>query len=298
MAFGISLGGGKSKSSTAPWAPQQSFLKNLWQNSQDLYTRGTFDQNWYAGPSPEQLAAIEQGAGVAPYATEVGQQFTQAGQGLMPGLGSAFDYFGSTLGGVTPYSDPNAITDYAGQFAETPYTQDIIAASLRDPFRQLTEQQLPGIAMNAAATGTSGGSRRAIADSIAQRGFADRAADVSAGVYQQNMDRGYNFADRNASAGMDQANMGADALMRMGQAGLGYIGSGLDYSMMAPEMLAQWGGYDQSLRQGQIDADRERFMSPWDLLGMQSNIVQAGNWGGTTTSSAKKFGFTGGWGGE
>lgn len=289
MGFGLSLGGSKSSSSTAPWAPQQAFLKDLWGNAQGLFDQGVYSGDWYADPTDEQLRAIEQGYGVADRAPGIAGQFADMGSALMPALGSALDYYSGVAGGTDPLSTAQGIADFAGQFADSPYTDGMIASALRDPYRQLTEQTLPGIAMNAAATGTSGSSRRAISDAIATRGYEDRAADISAGIRQSNLDRGYDMA-RQVSG---ERAMAANNMANLGSQGMGYLGSSLDYYGMQPEMLAQWGGYDQSLRQGETDAARAKWMAPWDMLGMYSDVVQAGNWGGTTNQKGSSFGFTG-----
>ena len=88
----------------------------------------------------------------------VGSAMANTGMSLMPGLGSAFSYWNSAMDG-----DPQ-----------------LLMSMMRDPYRALQEQTLPGIATNSIGLGSFGGSRPEIAAAIANRGFLDRATDMSA----------------------------------------------------------------------------------------------------------------------
>jgi hypothetical protein len=68
----------------------------------------------------------------------------------------------------------------AGAVANNPYLNAQIDAASRDVVRNLNENELTGNASMAAGTGNSGSSRRAVMDAVAQRGAADRVADISA----------------------------------------------------------------------------------------------------------------------
>jgi hypothetical protein len=98
-----------------------------------------------------------------------------------------------------------------------------VDAASRDVMRNLTENQLTGNAAGAAATGNSGSSRRAVMDAIAQRGAADRVADISAGLrgnaYQQAV--GLEAARASENAGFRQATNAANAAAANNMAGQG-----------------------------------------------------------------------------
>ena len=112
--------------------------------------------------------------------------------------------------------------------------QGQINAATRDISRNLNENQLTGIAANAAGSGNSGSSRRAVMDAIATRGANDRAADISSqmrgNAYNQalgiesgraNQNAAFQQAANQTNAGFDQAasqyNAGAqNALLSQG----------------------------------------------------------------------------------
>ena len=103
--------------------------------------------------------------------------------------------------------------------------QGQINAATRDIGRNLNENQLTASASNAAASGNSGSSRRAVMDAIAARGAADRSADVASSMrgnaYNQALgiesnraaqnagfQQGANQANANFQQGANQANAG------------------------------------------------------------------------------------------
>ena len=104
-----------------------------------------------------------------------------------------------------------------------------IGAVGRDITRNLTEQVKPTIAANAAATGNSGSSRRAVQDAIAERGAADRMADVAAQMRGSAYDRALGFeaqrASQNAQLGQSGRQFDASARNQLTGQGLGIAGN-------------------------------------------------------------------------
>ena len=99
----------------------------------------------------------------------------------------------------------------------------------RDVRRNLTEQVKPTIAANAAVTGNSGSSRRAVQDAIAERGAADRMADISAGMRGSAYDKALGFegqrASENAQLGQSGRQFDASARNQLTGQGLGIAGN-------------------------------------------------------------------------
>lgn len=75
---------------------------------------------------------------------------------------------------------------YAQGIANNPYMDSMIDAALRDPYRQYSEVDRPGVEQAAAMIGDS--SRTDLARGVVQRGYEDRASDIAAqmrgGAYQ------------------------------------------------------------------------------------------------------------------
>lgn len=152
------------------------------------------------GRSPDQLTA-PLGTGLQDVLGEL--QNWYSGQGAMnlsqlPGIANgAAGVFGDVTsrwmdGGQPQVGDLNF--DYARRVADNPQMDAMITAALRDPMRQLTEQDLPGLYGAAAGTGNTGSSRTGLAEGILQRGFEDRAADVGATMRGAAYDRGLTIA--------------------------------------------------------------------------------------------------------
>lgn len=135
MGLSFGIGGSKSNSSSSPWGPQQTYLKDVWKQAQGL-NRSAQGQ-----------------------AGQLGQMQLGIGSNLMGGLGSAFNYWNQAQQG-----DP-----------------ELLMSIMRDPYRALTEQTLPGIEAQGIGMNTfGGGSRSDIQSAIAQRGFLDRSTDLAA----------------------------------------------------------------------------------------------------------------------
>jgi len=134
--------------------------------------------------------------------------------------------------------------------------QGQIDAASRDVVRNLQENQLTGNAAMAAGSGNSGSSRRAVMDAIAQRGAADRVADISAGIrgnaYQQAVGLEAQRMSENAGYGQ-QANL-ANAAARNNMMSQGVnVAAGQEASNAAnrqQSMLANQGAYNAALGQG------------------------------------------------
>ena len=254
-----------SSSSSAPWITQQPFLYDVWNQARQEQRRGPWEGDWGVNPNNMQLGQRDNIERNANLANSLGNASMYRGRQMVGGLGSAFNYYNRQM------QNPNARYNMA---ASSPETQATVQALMRDPYRQLTEQTNTGVGMAAAATGNSGSSRRAMMDAINQRSFDDRTADVTNQVAQAQVARSDQMAGN---------------LMDAGQLGMGYMGNALDYKMMQPQMMTQYGDYVQGLRQSERDYKVQQRMAPLDYLGMYSNIVQAGNWGGKTSGGSDGF---------
>jgi hypothetical protein len=137
-------------------------------------------------------------------------QFQLAGNNYIGNMG--------LLGAENAFGITNTGSEFAGNYADLfaqsqqdrmanaqqyamNNSQPLINAAMRDDYRNLTEQTLPGINMGASASGNMNSSRAGIADAVANRAYDDRRADVAANIQDQLMQR--NLAQQNTQ--FDQA---------------------------------------------------------------------------------------------
>ena len=108
--------------------------------------------------------------------------------------------------------------DNLSNYINNDVLQGQINAATRDITRNLNENQLTASASNAAASGNSGSSRRAVMDAIATRGANDRSADVAAAMrgnaYGQAL--GIEAGRASQNAGFQQAANQANAGFQQG----------------------------------------------------------------------------------
>lgn len=156
-------------------------------------------------------------------------QMQNAAAGNIGSFGQANTAYQNQLAGG-PVVNQGASLDAARAYSDNPFMDQMVGAATRDVSRNLYEQQLPGIAAYSAGSGNLGSSRRGMLEGIAQRGAADRVADIGAqmrgGAYQQGLGIAANEASQNAALGAQNQGMNmqaAQGLQNLGNAGMSGI---------------------------------------------------------------------------
>jgi hypothetical protein len=207
------------------------------------------------------------------------------GYGLMnTGLGSlgASSAVGGNAADIFSRSsmDPTQqIINQAGQFANNPFVDGMIDASGRDVSRQLNEQTLPSLARGFAGTGNTNSSRAGVESAIAQRGAADRLADISSGIRGQFFGQGLNMAQNQYNQNLTNMMNANQGLLGAGQFGAGLVGAGQGFATNAFTQGQNAGGLfqnqDQNVIQGNMNQFNESIQNPLSVLQALSGI--AGN---------------------
>ena len=161
----------------------------------DVLSTGAYTGPTLAGLNNMQTGALDRQFGFGGDTYNYGQNLTSAGSGFGDNYNALYN---QAMGGGALNKAINYATDNRGP---------LVDAALRDSTRQLTEQTLPGINRAASATGNTNSSRAGIADAMAMRDYNDRAADVSAGITNQLVDRSLGQQQRDFANAMS-ANQG------------------------------------------------------------------------------------------
>jgi hypothetical protein len=257
----------ESTTTGTPWGPLQQPTLGGVNYIQNLLQQGPWGGPYTAPIDPLQTQGIQQGAAAAGGAGGIANAYQQQGQGLLPGMQQGFGYFGSALaGGMNPWvTNPQQYLGIAQNVANNPYMDSMVTSALRDPFRQLTEQMLPGIRSGANMAGQAGGSQEAVMSAIANRGYADRAADVGAQMRGGAYSQGLGFANQAAQSDMALQQAAAQNLFNMGQMGLGFLGQGYGIGQQGAQDTFNWGTQGQGLQNQQLQGQMAQFMAPWEL---------------------------------
>lgn len=178
------------------------------------------------------------------------------------------------------------IINQAGMFANNPYTDGMIDAASRDVMRQFGEQTMPGMNRTFAGTGNTNSSRAGVESAIAQRGAADRLADISTGIRGQFFGQGLGMAQNqfnNNLTNMMNANSG---LINAGTFGSGLINSGQQFAGNNFNQGMSAGGVfqnqNQNVIQGNMNQFNESIQNPLAVYGALSGA--AGNTQAKTTA--------------
>lgn len=298
------MGSGESKTTTqnqvtTPWSGQQPYLSDAFNEAQNIYQTNKaqntpgYQGNFVNQASPDEVNAMQgalnwsSGAGpnAANGAINAGNGQIAAGQA---GLANA-------NAGLTDFQNKDWTGQHiadAGQYANNPFVQGMIDSSMRDAQRSFSEDTMRGINQNAAATGNMNSTRAGVSAGIAQRGLADKTADVSSAMRGAAWNTGLQAsqADQQSllSSIMGQGNL-AQGQMSTGLGALGQASdmqkNNLDQSVLASSMLDQYG-------QNAIDNGLQKFQyqqsAPWSNLANYWNVVGDKSWGGTTTGMSKQ----------
>lgn len=141
----------------------------------------------------------------------------------------------------------------------SPYTQNVIDASMRDLARQ-RDISLNELGAAASAAGAFGGSRQGVAEAETQRAFAETAAETAARLRE---------AGFSQAAGLAQADLAQR--MAAAQAGMGAAGAGLQQQVAGLGAQMAAGEAERVLGQQGLDALYEQYM-----LQMQYPLTQFG----------------------
>lgn len=246
--------------SAMPYMDAQPYLT-------DVYSRGhnalntVMDTGAYTGQTY---------AGIDPFQAQAAQQLGTGGQ---LGYTDALNFMGAGRGFGQNYQDIynmastdqlGAATDYARQNVEP-----LLASAMRDPYRALTEQTLPGINIAASASGNTNSSRAGVTEALAQRAYDDRSADVATSLLDQLTGRGLN-AQTNQFNMMNQANANLGNLYNTG---MGQVGT-------ASTFMNQGGGILSTDAQNRLNDEKARFEAQRDYEMQQLNAYNTGILGG------------------
>ena len=242
----------------------------------DVLDAGYYGGPTYAGPNDfsRNTATAMGGAGGA---------MINRGAGMM----DRFAGFGDNSQGI--YGQYNAMANDARNTDRLAVARDyalnnsqpLIDAAMRDDRRNLQENVLPSINQGASASGNTASSRAGVAEAIANRGYDDRRADVTAGINDA-------FTARSLGQQNTQFNQQGSALQGAGSAnnairsayseGLNTMGQGANFGMNAGNVLQ---GYDQAA----MDDARARYEGNRDFALNQRKDYMATMLGGAPNSS-------------
>lgn len=294
----------QSNGQTAPWKPQQPYLKTGFQSAAGLYGQ-YLDAPWYQGQLYAGMNGMQQGAGqgAADYATGQGMDLSQ---GMINDsqqfLGQSGNYLtaANRMANFNPADPTQQNITNAGLYANNPSLDGAIDAASRDVTRNLTENVLPGINRTAAGTGNTNSSRTGVAEGIALRGAQDRIGDIASTIRADAYNNGLNLSEQGRQANMQGQlqgqGMGLDALNVAVGRGMDLRNQGMQGTVNMYDLLGRAGDKFQQDAQGYADANYQRWQGqynkPWDLLSRYMGVVGGQNWGSQTQDSTTKPGST------
>lgn len=299
----MGLFGGSTKTTTnetfdtGPSSFQKPYLDQLFSGAQAAYSEaaGTpyYQGDTYANMSPEQKAALDK---MRAFATGTGLESAEQISGIGKNLAGYSTKAGTTLDDYLKMLDGDASTEImseAGKYADNPWLSAMIDANSRDVTRNLTESILPSIDRGASMGGNINSSRAGIASGIAQRGAADRIADISATLRGEAYSKGLDLASAERKNRLDGYLGASNAYGDLGATGINALALGAKTGYDAFDSVNDSYALEQADEQGQLDADYQKWLGEdqrdFELLNRYGDVVAGNQWGqsGTSTSKSK-----------
>lgn len=291
-----------TSSSSAPWQPQQQYLTSGFANARTALDNAlanpvyqgqrVADLNPFSTTAANSLANFSQNNfGLANSATNAANSMLTPGSQY--GANAANLY--SQLNGADPTQQ---ILNTAGQYANSPYANGMIDAAGRDISRGLNEQTLPSLNRQFSGTGNTNSTRAGVESAIAQRGAADRYADMSNNIrgslFNTGLSQGQNQYNQNLQNTMAANNQLYNAY-NVGQSGLGNAATLANtYYNQGNTAGSLYQTQDQNQLNANMAAFNEANQNPLNFIGSYMNAVN-GNYGGTSSGTSSNSGTGGGW---
>lgn len=189
--------------------------------------------------------------------------------------------------------DPTqSILDNANLYANNPYISGLIDASSRDVVRNLSEDVLPTLNRQFAGTGNTNSTRAGVQSAIAERGAADRLADMSSQIRSQFFGRGLDMAQNQFNQNLRNSLAANEQILNAANLGRNLIGAGQDFATNNFNQGQLAGSMFQQQNQNELDANRAVFnegqANTLRALQAMSGIANAGTgWSGGPTSATE-----------
>ena len=295
--MGLFSGSSTTKTSeqfdSGPSGWQKPYLDSAFTSAQGIYQNAK-DSPYYEGPTYAQMSADAKDtlAKLKAFAANQGLGTSTALNTIGTNLSGYADKAGSTIDAFSAMAGEDATEANirsAQAYADNPFITGQIDAASRDVTRNLTEDILPSIDRAASATGNINSSRAGVASGIAQRGAADRIADISASMRGDAYDKGLSLAQADRASKLSALSSAANAYQGLAGMGIDALGRSTDAGYGAYSAMSGADQAEQADRQGQLDADFAQWQGEdtrdSDLLQRYFDIIGSNSWGQSGTSS-------------
>lgn len=279
---------------TAPWAAQQPYLTQAFSTAGNTLNRQQstpfYSGELYANLNPTQLGALGNlNSYAAGGGSNVGNQFTNAGSSLLPGVVNAGNN-ASTIFNKTQQDPTQSIINSAGQYANNPYTQGMITAAQRPIEQQLNETALPGLDQQATGTGNTDSSRAGVAEAILRRNAGNQEGDIAANILGNQYNAGINTASGLYGTNLQGSLAANSGVLNAGTTGANLLDQGYNTTLNNLNIPLQTGTVQQQNQQGAdtsaYGAWQAQQQYPWTSLQNFMGIVGNPSYGSSSSGSS------------
>jgi hypothetical protein len=296
-----------AKMANSPWEKAQPYILDGYDQAKTELNNnltGAYTGPRVAGLDPYQTnGATATGDWASTYGSQIPTQLFNGGTSMM-NSGSAYGTNAQNIINQAGTDQTQNFLSQANQYANNPYVNGLIDANSRDIVRNLNENQLPSLNLAAAGTGNTNSTRTGVSQAIAERGAADRLADVSNNIRSSFFNNGLNMAQSQYNT---QQSLASNTNQQLGQAyqlGTGSLTGAQQANGNNFDQTQAAGGVFQGQQQKEYDAAKAAYgegqNTNLDLLAKYMGIIN-GAYGGSgvpgTVSNGAAAGIQGALGG-
>ena len=234
----------------------QPYIRRMYEGGEgalnDALAKGYYADPTYASLNQDQRNALGNQLSLSNTGFADSSGFMDAGRGFAGNYQDLYNRSGTNM--------LDTAVDYAANNSEP-----LLQSAMRDSYRNLTENTLPGISRSASATGNTNSSRAGVAEAIAQRAYDDRSADTAANIQDRLIGRSMT-EQQNRLSNMSNANRNLATT----------YGTGFDLGNNASRLGLGAGGAYQADQQNQYNDARANFEGERDFALDQYNRYNAG----------------------
>jgi hypothetical protein len=278
-----------------PWAPQQGYLLDAFNNAQGAYNQGMatgpYTGNYVAGQTGQQADANNNA-----YNWAMGTGSNTVGDIL--GTGNANNSAGwngatGALGALGQFAGTDQTQNNianAGQYADNPYMSGMVDSAMHDAVRTASESTIPNIYRAAAGSGNINSDRAALAQGVVDRGLGEQAGNISANLRGNAYENGINQALQGNAQGLQALSQEGALGSNIGQSGLNALSTGInDQGALVNQATAGANANYQQANQNPLTNALQQYQGtqnfPWQQLQNYYNIIGNKSWGSQTTGT-------------
>jgi hypothetical protein len=279
---------------TEPWRIQEPYLKSAFGRAEEAYQKGMntgpYTGDYVATGDAQNAGAYNQAYGFGTNADSLGYIKNLLGQSnSWVNQGSDLGTYGAEGLKSLSGDQTDSILANASKYGNNSFISDAVQGAMLDANRNASESAVPNLYRSAARSNALNSDRAALAQGVVERGLAERAAALSAGMRQDAWNTGVGTSANELNNRRSTYGTLAELGTRLAGQGMTGLNEGIQDQGSLNQMSAAGAEGNRMLRQAELDNAMAKYQGnqnfPWSALQNFYQIVGDKSWGGMQASA-------------